>query len=43
MNLSVFQIKATLSISTSEFASLYAWYSWPNVFLPVIGGYLIDG
>ena len=29
-------------MSTSEFASLYSWYSWPNVVLPVIGGYLID-
>ena len=22
--------------------SLYAWYSWPNVFLCFVGGYLID-
>jgi len=36
------EIKDVLSITTSEFASLYAWYSWPNVILPVIGGYLID-
>jgi len=36
------EIKASLGISTSDFASLYAWYSWPNVVLPVIGGFLID-
>ena len=35
-------MKAALNISTSEFAGLYSWYSWPNVFLPVIGGFLID-
>ena len=36
------QIKTGLGVSTSKFASLYAWYSWPNVVLPVIGGFLID-
>jgi len=36
------ELKAALNISTSEFAGLYSWYSWPNVFLPVIGGFLID-
>jgi len=36
------EIKASLGISTSEFASLYSWYSWPNAVLPVIGGFLID-
>ena len=37
-----FQLRSSLNISTTEFASLYSWYSWPNVVLPVIGGYLID-
>eukprot|EP00092_Neocalanus_flemingeri_P022365 GFUD01024256.1.p1 GENE.GFUD01024256.1~~GFUD01024256.1.p1 ORF type:complete len:476 (-),score=103.76 GFUD01024256.1:150-1577(-) len=36
------EMKDVLSITTSQFASLYACYSWPNVFLPVIGGFLID-
>merc|ERR1719348_1817686 len=36
------ELKDSLNISTSEFSSLYSWYSWPNVILPVIGGYLID-
>jgi dipeptide/tripeptide permease len=25
-----------------QFANLYAWYSWPNVLLPIVGGYLMD-
>ncbi|XP_040564003.1 lysosomal dipeptide transporter MFSD1 [Lepeophtheirus salmonis] len=31
-----------IPMTTLEFASLYSWYSWPNVALPIIGGYLID-
>jgi MFS family permease len=31
-----------MEISTYQFANLYAWYSWPNVILPIIGGYLMD-
>ena len=31
-----------MDISTTQFANLYAWYSWPNVILPIIGGYLMD-
>ena len=36
------EIKDVMGISTFQFANLYAWYSWPNVVLPIIGGYLID-
>ncbi|UYV73193.1 MFSD1 [Cordylochernes scorpioides] len=31
-----------MGISTQQFASLYSWYSWPNVIICMIGGYLID-
>ena len=31
-----------MGISTYEFSQLYAWYSWPNVILPIVGGYLMD-
>lgn len=36
------EIKSAMNISTSQFANLYSWYSWPNVILPVIGGFLMD-
>ncbi|TRY77914.1 hypothetical protein TCAL_07172 [Tigriopus californicus] len=36
------EVKDAMDISTYQFANLYAWYSWPNVILPVIGGYLMD-
>ena len=36
------EIRDVMGISTFQFANLYAWYSWPNVFLPIVGGYLID-
>ena len=36
------QIRSSLNVSTTEFAELYSWYSWPNVVLPVIGGLMID-
>lgn len=32
-----------MHISTYQFASLYAFYAWPNAFLPICGGYLMDG
>lgn len=35
-------MKKDLKISTSEFMSLYAWYSWPNVILCFFGGFLLD-
>ena len=31
-----------MDITTYQFANLYAWYSWPNVILPIVGGYLMD-
>eukprot|EP00096_Caligus_rogercresseyi_P009430 TRINITY_DN3206_c0_g1_i1.p1 TRINITY_DN3206_c0_g1~~TRINITY_DN3206_c0_g1_i1.p1 ORF type:complete len:494 (-),score=137.22 TRINITY_DN3206_c0_g1_i1:197-1678(-) len=31
-----------IPMSTLEFASLYSWYSWPNVALPIVGGFLVD-
>ncbi len=36
------EIKDAMDISTYQFANLYAWYSWPNVLLPIVGGYLMD-
>jgi len=36
------EMKASMGISTAEFANLYSFYSWPNVVLPVIGGFLVD-
>lgn len=34
--------KADLHMSTTQFVLLYSIYSWPNVILCFIGGYLID-
>ena len=31
-----------MDVTTYEFSTLYSFYSWPNVVLPVIGGYLMD-
>ncbi len=31
-----------LKIDTATFTAFYAWYSWPNVVLCFLGGYLID-
>ena len=36
------EIKTSMDISTYQFENLYALYSWPNVILPIIGGYLLD-
>ena len=36
------QIKDAMGVSTYQFANLYSWYSWPNVVLPIVGGYLMD-
>lgn len=36
------KIENALNISTSEYVWLYSVYSWPNVFLGFIGGFLID-
>jgi hypothetical protein len=31
-----------MGINTYQFSLLYAWYSWPNVILPLVGGYMMD-
>ncbi|MBN3295714.1 MFSD1 protein, partial [Amia calva] len=31
-----------MQLNTSKFMQLYAWYSWPNVILCFLGGFLID-
>ena len=31
-----------MGVTTYQFENLYAWYSWPNVMLPIIGGYFVD-
>uniref|UniRef100_A0A6G1SPV0 Lysosomal dipeptide transporter MFSD1 n=1 Tax=Aceria tosichella TaxID=561515 RepID=A0A6G1SPV0_9ACAR len=36
------QIEDAMSIGTSQFTSLYALYSWPNVIMCFFGGLLID-
>ena len=36
------EVKSSLNLTTSQFSSLYSCYSWPNLVLPVIGGFLID-
>lgn len=35
-------LKHDLKLSTSEYSNLYSWYSWPNVVLSMVGGFLID-
>ena len=39
---SLAQLVSNLNLTGSEFSSLYSWYSWPNVVLPVAGGHLVD-
>lgn len=36
------EIEGAMSVSTSQFTSLYALYSWPNVIMCFFGGLLID-
>ncbi|XP_076036499.1 minerva isoform X2 [Oratosquilla oratoria] len=36
------QIKVDMDVNTLSFASLYSLYSWPNVVLCFVGGFLID-
>ncbi|KAJ3590835.1 hypothetical protein NHX12_008783, partial [Muraenolepis orangiensis] len=31
-----------MNLDTSQFMQLYAWYSWPNVILCFLGGFLLD-
>nr|CAH8863502.1 unnamed protein product [Trichobilharzia regenti] len=33
---------SSLGMSKVQFMNLYAFYSWPNVFLSFVGGYLVD-
>jgi len=36
------EMRGALNITNAEFATLYSWYSWPNVILPIVGGFLMD-
>ena len=36
------QIEDVMNVTDVEYGLLYSLYSWPNVVLPVFGGYLID-
>ena len=36
------ETKDAMGINTYQFSLLYAWYSWPNVILPLVGGYMMD-
>ncbi|KAB5535539.1 hypothetical protein PHYPO_G00118850 [Pangasianodon hypophthalmus] len=36
------QVIQDMQLNTSKFMQLYAWYSWPNVFLCFLGGFLLD-
>uniref|UniRef100_A0AAY5EWC6 Lysosomal dipeptide transporter MFSD1 n=1 Tax=Electrophorus electricus TaxID=8005 RepID=A0AAY5EWC6_ELEEL len=36
------QVIKDMRLNTSGFMQLYAWYSWPNVFLCFVGGFLLD-
>ncbi|CAB4053954.1 Major facilitator superfamily domain-containing protein 1 [Lepeophtheirus salmonis] len=35
-------LRKKVGLSQFEFGNLYSVYSWPNVILPIVGGYLID-
>ncbi|XP_022534498.2 major facilitator superfamily domain-containing protein 1 isoform X1 [Astyanax mexicanus] len=36
------QVIQDMGLNTSSFMQLYAWYSWPNVVLCFLGGFLLD-
>uniref|UniRef100_A0A671LIM5 Lysosomal dipeptide transporter MFSD1 n=1 Tax=Sinocyclocheilus anshuiensis TaxID=1608454 RepID=A0A671LIM5_9TELE len=36
------QVIQDMSLNTASFMQLYAWYSWPNVVLCFLGGFLLD-
>ncbi|XP_060902759.1 major facilitator superfamily domain-containing protein 1 isoform X2 [Labrus mixtus] len=36
------QVIQDLNLNTAKFMQLYAWYSWPNVVLCFLGGFMID-
>jgi len=37
------EIKEDMDVTTFQFSTLYSWYSLPNILLPLIGGFLMDG
>ncbi|XP_051966260.1 major facilitator superfamily domain-containing protein 1 isoform X2 [Xyrauchen texanus] len=36
------QVIQDMNLNTASFMQLYAWYSWPNVVLCFLGGFLLD-
>ncbi|XP_060761816.1 major facilitator superfamily domain-containing protein 1 [Neoarius graeffei] len=36
------QVIQDMQLNTAKFMQLYAWYSWPNVVLCFVGGFLLD-
>lgn len=36
------EFREDLEMTEVQFMNLYAWYSWPNVVLSFVGGFLID-
>uniref|UniRef100_A0A673BKS4 Lysosomal dipeptide transporter MFSD1 n=1 Tax=Sphaeramia orbicularis TaxID=375764 RepID=A0A673BKS4_9TELE len=36
------QVLQDMNLNTAQFMQLYAWYSWPNVVLCFLGGFLLD-
>lgn len=36
------QVMSDMQVNTAKFMQLYAWYSWPNVILCFLGGFLLD-
>ncbi|CAL8362783.1 unnamed protein product [Merluccius merluccius] len=36
------EVTQDMNLNTSQFMQLYAWYSWPNVVLCFLGGFLLD-
>ncbi|TRY58324.1 hypothetical protein DNTS_031771 [Danionella cerebrum] len=36
------QVMQDMNLNTASFMQLYAWYSWPNVVLCFLGGFLLD-
>uniref|UniRef100_A0A8C7TIY6 Lysosomal dipeptide transporter MFSD1 n=1 Tax=Oncorhynchus mykiss TaxID=8022 RepID=A0A8C7TIY6_ONCMY len=39
---SINSLEKDMKLNTSMFMQLYAWYSWPNVVLCFLGGFLLD-
>ncbi|KAJ8388672.1 hypothetical protein AAFF_G00130810 [Aldrovandia affinis] len=36
------QVQQDMKLNTAKFMQLYAWYSWPNVVLCFLGGFMLD-